>query len=51
MLAILKKGLLRYEQGGVNKEVDIEEGFVEVLPEKVRILVEGCEECQKLKTK
>ena len=44
MLAILKKGKIRYEYGKETKELQIEEGFVEVLTDKVRILVEGCEE-------
>ena len=43
MLAILKKGKVKYKYGEDVKEIQVEEGFVEVLPDKVRILVEGCE--------
>ncbi|OGF51120.1 MAG: ATP synthase F1 subunit epsilon [Candidatus Firestonebacteria bacterium GWA2_43_8] len=43
MLAILKKGKVRYKRGQDITEIKVEEGFVEVLPDKVRILVEGCE--------
>jgi len=45
MLAVLKKGIVKYKHGEALKEIKVEEGFVEVLPDKVRILVEGCEEC------
>jgi len=41
LLAILKKGKVRYEYGNEKKELRIEEGFIEVLTDKVRILVEG----------
>ncbi|MCX5777389.1 MAG: ATP synthase F1 subunit epsilon [Candidatus Firestonebacteria bacterium] len=43
MLAILKKGKVKYRHGNKVEELNVEEGFVEVLPGKVRILVEGCE--------
>jgi len=42
-LAVLKKGKIKYLHGNIHEELSIEEGFVEVLPGKVRILVEGCE--------
>ncbi|OGF47183.1 MAG: ATP synthase F1 subunit epsilon [Candidatus Firestonebacteria bacterium RIFOXYC2_FULL_39_67] len=43
MLAVLKKGKVKYKHGNEEKEINVGEGFVEVLPDKVRILVEGCE--------
>ncbi len=42
LLATLKKGKIKFEYGKEKKELKIEEGFVEVLTDKVRILVEGC---------
>ncbi|MFH1074693.1 MAG: ATP synthase F1 subunit epsilon [Candidatus Firestonebacteria bacterium] len=45
MLAVLKKGKVKYRCGEEVKELNVEEGFVEVLTDKVRILVEGCEQC------
>lgn len=43
LLAILKKGKVKFEYGEEKKELQVEAGFVEVLTDKVRILVEGCE--------
>lgn len=42
LLALLKKGKVKYEYGKEKREIAIEDGFIEVLADKVRILVEGC---------
>ena len=51
LLAVLKKGKVKYRYNENTGEFDVKEGFIEVLPDKVRILVEGCAECQSQKKK
>ena len=42
LISLLKKGKVIYKYGKEVNELQIERGFVEVLTDRVRILVEGC---------
>lgn len=44
LISILKKGKLRIKQDGQEKEFDVANGFIEVLPDRVTILTEGINE-------
>lgn len=42
LLAILKQGKVKVKQGETETIFTTTDGFLEILPDKVRILVEGC---------
>lgn len=45
LLAELKSGTVRVKQPQKENSYNVSEGFIEILPDKVRILVEECKSC------
>lgn len=43
LTAVIAPGVLRIKNGGDAKEAALHDGFVEILPDRVRILAEACE--------
>lgn len=40
---LMKGGILSYRSGGAEKQILVTGGFVEVLPDRVRVLADGAE--------